>query len=760
MLYKNEKPNNQKFATIRQYINKVNILFEPKITPKVFNHKYSSRNFRKTNYNFNSNLTLTPFSVRYKNKLREDENKENKIYYLNNIIKAPSMVHNNTRLHKFIRMKKSQRLQNINSIYSRTLISEAQTYRNNLYLTSTDLEPIKKINLTRNKSCNNFQIKNSKQKYKTINKTNSDKKHFNYNKTTQDFNLKIPDTNNNLPQSILKNENILLALENANAEKETNNAFNSLLKIKMELINSLNIGKNKPTRLDDIEKKLIKFRIIQDIQDKNVQSKKIKNDFIKDIYINKLIKLKQIFQIKNENYKKNIKSYLFFLRSKLRNYREEVHMQNIEIFQIYSDMEKIMIKLIKIQSELEKLVEIRNFILKAKDEFDKTEQPKIYYDLLLIKDSKILLIENILNSINFIKEFQNKPVKQFIKHLQNVKNNILNIDNDLELNQDILDSLDFPNVQLKEIFESKESLSKLFEYLTDKNINLLCEYQHITRENNNLKIKYEKNKNSNKNYYIIEEIKELKEKQLQRDNLIKKNKILSQRCAYYIMHIDEKINHNYISKKHKNNSVKSFLNYKLNLDTINKEKYQNELKNYKYKGLMLLEKLINYIKSFLNSNYAKKDFYENFKNRSKLYVLDINIKLFKEDDKTTINSNILKAISIYEQICKYTMLTYEKLKENKKNLQFIRKQENILKKNKKINNLIKERIAKKEKDNENKKKIFEKAVKPILYLQTKFDVENKIMKNKIKNARKKEREKHQDEIEFNEMAKFISNNYL
>ena len=47
----------------------------------------------------------------------------------------------------------------------------------------------------------------------------------------------------------------------------------------MELINSLNIGKNKPTRLDDIEKKLIKFRIIQDIQDKNVQSKKIKNDF-------------------------------------------------------------------------------------------------------------------------------------------------------------------------------------------------------------------------------------------------------------------------------------------------------------------------------------------------------------------------------------------------------------------------------------------------------------------------------------------------
>ena len=285
-----------------------------------------------------------------------------------------------------------------------------------------------------------------------------------------------------------------MALENANTEKETNNAFNSLLKIKMELINSLNIGKNKPTRLDDIEKKLIKFRIIQDIQDKNVQSKKIKNDFIKDIYINKLIKLKQIFQIKNENYKKNIKSYLFFLRSKLRNYREEVHMQNIEIFQIYSDMEKIMLKLIKIQSELEKLVEIRNFILKAKDEFDKTEQPKIYYDLLLIKDSKILLIENILNSINFIKEFQNKPVKQFIKHLQNVKNNILNIDNDLELSQDILDSLDFPNVQLKEIFESKESLSKLFEYLTDKNINLLCEYQHITRENNNLKIKYEKNK--------------------------------------------------------------------------------------------------------------------------------------------------------------------------------------------------------------------------------------------------------------------------
>ena len=414
-----------------------------------------------------------------------------------------------------------------------------------------------------------------------------------------------------------------------------------------------------------------------------------------------------------------------------------------------------MIKIITKESELEYLLKIRNFFLKIKNEFSENEEPDIYYDLLLMRDSKILLLEDIINNISFIKEIPNKQIKKFINHLEEEKNKILNVDKDLNLNQDFLDSLDLGEYKLNKIFDSTELIIKLFDSLTDKNINLLNTLQHITRENNNLKVIYEKNITNNKNINVINEARELKEKQLIRKNLIKKNIILNKKYAYYIKHINDGLNpKKYKLKKHKGNNVNLFLEYKFNLDSVEKEKYQKELKNYKYSGLMLLEKLINIIKYFLSLNYAKEDFFQKSKNGNKLYFLDININLIKEDDIDIINSNLLKAISFYEEICKYVIFTHEKLKTKKNNLIFIQEQENIINITKRKNNLIKEKLAKIEKEEEDKKKTYEKAVKPIVYFPNKINVENKFMKNIIKNARKREIAKHFDEIEFNELIKY------
>ena len=69
-----------------------------------------------------------------------------------------------------------------------------------------------------------------------------------------------------------------------------------------------------------------------------MKSTESKNEFIKDIYLKRLQNLKQILQKKNENYKKNIQSYLLFLNNKFYSLKEEVHIQNIEKFKICDEI--------------------------------------------------------------------------------------------------------------------------------------------------------------------------------------------------------------------------------------------------------------------------------------------------------------------------------------------------------------------------------------------------------------------------------------
>jgi hypothetical protein len=70
--------------------------------------------------------------------------------------------------------------------------------------------------------------------------------------------------------------------------------------------------------------------------------------------------LKKIFQIKNENYQRNIQSYLLFLNNKFDSYKEEVNNQKIEIFETNKEIQKLMINIITKAGELELHVNIRN----------------------------------------------------------------------------------------------------------------------------------------------------------------------------------------------------------------------------------------------------------------------------------------------------------------------------------------------------------------------------------------------------------------
>jgi hypothetical protein len=505
----------------------------------------------------------------------------------------------------------------------------------------------------------------------------------------------------------------------------------------------------------DFESKLTKYRMFQNLQSKNVSYLSLNNEFIKTGYINRLTKLKNKVIKIYDNHSQQMHLYLQFLtvvldREKM-NYREN----KSKIMNLCSLIEKIVLRIIYKQSELEYLVEIRNFLLRIKNIFDKKEKPAIYYDLLLIRDSKILIIEDLFSQLNFIKEIANKKFNKFISHFQKLKKRITDEDANINLNKNIIDNLDLGYNKVEIIFSSPDDFIKLLNNLTDKNLNLLNELQDTQKAKNNLERYYKKELNfftkQNDKEYLNQEI-ELKTNI--RDSLKEKYHLLNKRYLYFNNTFNKKLgNTNVESLKIKKN-IPMYLDYKLNLDTFNRERYLKKLKNYQYKGLLLLEKLINMIKNFLAIYYDKEKFLENFRNRNRLYVLDINIKSITKEDAKTINSNILKATSIYAEICKYIIFKHKKLTKNVNNLQSIQEQQNIINSNKRIQKQLNEKEAKYEKDFEEKIKILEKTKKPIFYIEKKNSIENNSKRLKMKSERRKIKNKNFAKNEFNDLIKY------
>ncbi|WP_288267347.1 hypothetical protein, partial [uncultured Methanobrevibacter sp.] len=111
--------------------------------------------------------------------------------------------------------------------------------------------------------------------------------------------------------SILRNKQILSALTKEDTEKEANFALNKITKMKMQLIETLH-NEFDPKNLINIEGRLVKFRLIQDIQNKKVKNISLINDFIKEGYLRRLTKLKNLFEKIYETYSKQMHSYLQF----------------------------------------------------------------------------------------------------------------------------------------------------------------------------------------------------------------------------------------------------------------------------------------------------------------------------------------------------------------------------------------------------------------------------------------------------------------
>ena len=774
----------KKFARSQSFFNKSSIFQDNKDDNK------SSSNLRAKNSYKNLKNYKTTNNFRKKNNIIEKGknniltpiNKESSQKINSNFItsipinhkisnfrfnKAPTLKQNQIEINKIIKKKKLIKMKELNSIYNNILINESKTFRNNLYITGCGCLTQKAKKIRRNKSSDELIFKqyNSSKSINEINNSSSG----NYNQF-----IKNP-ININYSKNIFEKENRIInestTLKNINNVR--NNSTNNLLPISLNtsrknnfilllnpitkmrmMVNEVIFNEIQSVKqFSEKENKLIKFRVIQNLKNKEIKNMKNKNDFDIESNINKLIEFKNLIEINYFNYSYKLNLYINFLKNKIYEIKDNIFIIDKEIFNKNIDIEKLVLKIVKKQKELEYLVEIRNFLLKVKEKYEKIDRQPLHYYILLIKDSKKLMIGNYFLNLKLINQITHKPVTAFMS-------SVLELKEKLEDNKIIIDDFDFKlgnfkNEKIEPIFESTEEFMKLYNCLMERNLNYLQQFEYIKKALEKLKKKYKEILDEDNNNSLLEV--EINEDTELKNSLIKKNEILQKRFIYYKDIILNKRKNIEIHSLKKTKNRPNYLDIEIDLDLIYTEKYNNQKKYLKYNGILLLEKVISVVKNVFLEGYAK-DFFEKFFQKNKINILEINKSMFNDDNIQLIDDYILKIFTLYEEICKYTLSNHQKYLSNKKNSEFIQILQGKINTENHLRILKEQRKMKIIKNNEEMTKIIEKCYKPIYYIENKITIDSKIKRFnilKLKDEKRLEDEENNfAENEFNNFTKY------
>lgn len=735
---------------------------------KIFSKLQNIKNLKRPNSLQDMNNFLTP---------NNNSNNQNQNYVpisdkysIIRFNKAPSLKENQKEINRIIKKRKLKKMEDLNNIFNNILINESKLFRSSLYITGGGIKDrkinnYKAIKPNRSQSHNDFMNKNKK--YKDNSSSSIDILNFNnetiYNSNSiyneSNYLSDIRKVNNRTQYPMLSNSAKSISKMNIKfTEKDklifplNNNGINrnTINGMRIE-INNIIFKKLKGRRqFPELEKKMVKFKVWQRIQIKKL------NEFMKKrkSFINhkdKLINLKNLLEEKYNIYSEEMNKYLIFLSEKEKKIRSELKIYKDKIKGINSELEKIIIELVKKQSELEPLVEKRNLLLQIKQRF---KNPPSYYEELLIKDSKKLLVGNSFLNLEVSKQIKNKNVIKFIGSVLELKLKIEeNKLNYSDLKSDLYLSNNFiKDEKLDPIFPTVDDFIKLYTNLKEKSINYLKNLDIMNKTTYILKNNYELNfKESN----ILE--KEIVEKEKEREKIINKNKALMN--SYNL--IKENILKNKDDLIIKSNKVENKFAKKriINIETYLNETYEREIKNYKYRGILLLKKLIKFLKYFSNFKYDNSNYYINlFKDMNLNNVLKIDIKDFNDNNVSLINEYILVLVSNYERVCKYILNKHRIYLLNDKNKEFIKEKKSeisILKK-KELSKELREIIKKKKIDDI--KKIIDKSNKSIVIIKNNLNTDNKMKRNKVQKINNEKimsyNKKNYLENEFNNLAKY------
>ena len=735
---------------------------------KIFSKLQNIKNLKTPNSLQNINNFLTPNNK--SNSQNQNYVPINDKYSIIRFNKAPSFKENQQEINRMIKKRKLKKMEDLNNIFNNILINESKLFRSSLYITGGGIKErkinnSKSIKLNRSQSHNDFMAKSKKYKdnsSSTIDNFNvnnesvynsnslynesnffSDNRKFN-NRTQYPILSNSAKSISKIDIKLMEKDRLILPISNNEINK---NAINGM---RIE-INNVIFKKLKGRRqFPELEKKMIKFKVWQNIQIKKLNEFMEKTKSFID-HKDKLINLKNLLEIKYNIYSEEMSQYLKFLSGKENEIKSELKIYKDKIKDINSELEKLILELVKKQSELESLVEKRNLLLQIKQRF---KNPPSYYEELLIKDSKKLLVGNSFINLEVSNQIKNKNVIKFIGSFLELKLKIEeNKINYSDLKSDLYISNNFiKNEKIDPIFPTVDDFAKLYNNLKEKSINYLKNVDVMNKVTYNLKNKYESNFKEN-NFYK----KEIDEKEKEREKIINKNKILMNSYNFIRGNILKNKDGLIIKSNHTENKfAKKRI---INIDSHLNETYEREIKNYKYRGILLLKKLIGFLKFFSNYKYDNSDYYMSiFKDINLKSILNIDIKDFNDDNASLINEYILVLISNYERFCKYILNKHRIYLLNGKNKEFIKEKKNEINflKKKELSNELKKIIKKKKLDDI--KKIIDKSNKSIIIIKNNLNTDSKMKKNKVQKMNNEKiisyNKKNYLENEFNNLAKY------
>ena len=705
-----------------------------------YNTIYLNNNNNNNNNKFNKNFSQNKINKSFKNKTIQIFN--NDLYNSNNlkIKKIPN--------YKIIKRNLKNLTNNIK--LNNQKLFEKEFYKNNITSKLISkygnfLQNSKLLLKSNNNSFNNSILTINDEYKSNMSSTKSKKNKISFFSIFNSNSNSMPNIlNNNSFENYYDDNYYNNEIINKNEKNFLKNIKNSKLTLKTNDI--IFTDKSSFKNFSNSCTNIILIKNYQTYQKQKLKSEK-NNNFNK--LLNKISYYQSLISLSNkitENYKIKIKKYNNFVFIKKIKLIEENDLLKEIKFDLQITVDKILTKCIQTQQKLNYFINIRNLLIKIKEnilflpkKFLEISYSQTKIELLYKTISNMKTKLNIYLAKKFMKETKNLILKHKNSFLNKEKFNFIindNNNNNLNKEEDLCEYLK----ENKKIFKNAQALIDKIYHLREKNINLLYLNQIIYKNLNLVKREFNKIEEENNNYNnIIDENIISNENKLK--ILIYKNKILN----------NQLININKRNNLNKNKSIKNFNNIIFDIDSVIEKKYNNLIENAENDYQIFLTKLYKSINNFLkynNFNFNIDNIYnivdQIIYNKIENLVKS-NFKI-KKENKNILNYSLI-LLKLYEKIIEYTLNKYNDIKKNNISNEIIfkkAKEEIKRKRNKNKANLIKNLIEEKRIEQlkiefKNSNKII---FKPKRKVNEKIQIKNKILLSNNNNNNNMNKEKN------------------
>ena len=733
------------------------------------NSKYSYANnissevcFLYSDFNFNKAPSLRDNLSGIRSLIKN--RKRNKIHYLNNLFFS-SLCRNKLSQTNIDEVNTNQK-KDIKFL-SKNLYGKTKPERNNSCIEFISNkknifkeEPINKtknINTNSNKNKNNINryINSgcvSTTTYKTINtnrKLDISKDNIRYNnKNKKNEKLESINSNiysntiqefSNLPSILNKTNKISKSIDFSNLNNNLNqNSFLTNLNtenMNFQLNDCIFESKDKIKKINEFEIKIYHMKIFQGFQKAQLNMILEQKIYSVQKYVNYIEKIFHKYAIIYKRYNYSFHEYLKYLHDVISELDSQLKDIINEHIQYEYDVDALLHKNINKQKELERLIDMRNFLyrVKHKDEILPNIDSTFYIESkryllakclqkLFEKDNNITVIKYLSEIPEEIPDYENIDESKFIVRncpplLHNNINDIINESLEKQnLKNPVKNKHKNKRNRLKEkemekkIEKEKQRMSIFFQKNVFNEPNELVQIINFLEDQNRFFLRQNENKR-----ILIEKYKEELEGCIPPEEKEIEKKILAEIVI-------KEIELEKIKKSDAGKSSFADFNY---FQTLN---YNFQIKKAKYPGMVFFGKLLKYFLDFLKMNYdsfTKEKLYTHIHPDYLNEILEYNNNMdFNDRNYFLIYQYIIKLLKLFEYICEYVFKKNIEYNSIEKNKPIIKRELDKITNKRKLENARTIRILIENKRINANKQLIEKWMRPEKYISRKVDNNN------------------------------------